>query len=124
MPDLSLRPGDLFADLPIKEAVGLVPAALFIKDCRSRIVFMNPACEDLWGISFADLDGTDGSQIFPPEQIKLFLAKDQEVFAGGQQIELDEQVRNAKLREDRTVHTIKKPIYDADGHSLYLIPDV
>jgi PAS domain S-box-containing protein len=111
----------LFADLPIGEAIGVLPAALFIKDCHSRVVFTNRACDDQWGVSFADLEGTDGSHIFPPEQIKLFLAKDQEVFAGGKQIEFDEQVWNAKLQEDRTVHTIKKPIYDADGHPLYLI---
>ncbi len=121
MADTSLLPGDLFAALPIREAIGVFPAALFIKDCHSRIVFTNRACEDQWGVSFADLEGTDGSHIFPPEQMKLFLAKDQEVFAGGEQIELDEQVWNAKLQEDRTVHTIKKPIYDADGHPLYLI---
>ncbi len=121
MADPSLLPGHLFADLPIGEAIGVLPAALFIKDCHSRIVFTNRACDDQWGVPFADLEGTDGSHIFPPEQIKLFLAKDQEVFAGGKQVEFDEQVWNAKLQENRFVHTIKKPIYDADGHPLYLI---
>jgi diguanylate cyclase (GGDEF)-like protein/PAS domain S-box-containing protein len=112
---------DLLANPNIKEVVDAIPVALFIKDRHSKIVLMNRVCEEQWGMSFADLHGTDASQFFPPEQMALFLAKDKEVFAGRKQIELDEQFWNARLKESRAGHTIKKPTYDADGNPLYLI---
>ncbi len=121
MTDPALLPDKLTLNLTFKEAIGLIPAAVFIKDRNSRIVFMNGACEDQWGMSFADMHGTVGSQFFPPEQMERFLTKDQEVFAGGRQMDLEERVWNAKLQEDRLVHTIKKPIYDAAGDPGYLI---
>ena len=120
-PDPSSLRHDPFSDQTVREAIGVIPAALFIKDRDSKIVFMNLACEEQWGIAFADLQGTDGSQFFPPEQTKLFLAKDQEVFAGGQPIDLDEQIWNAELKANRTVHTVKKPLFDEHGNATYLI---
>ena len=120
-PDPSSLRHDPFSKLTIREAIGVIPAALFIKDRDSKIVFMNLACEEQWGMAFADLQGTDGSQFFPPEQMKMFLAKDQEVFAGGEPIDLDEQIWNAKLKANRTVHTVKKPLFDEHGNATYLI---
>ncbi len=110
-----------FLHLTIQEAVGVIPVPVFIKDRDSRIVFMNAACEDQWGIGFADLRGTDGSQHFPPEQMRAFLAEDQRVFAGGQQVDVEETIWNAKLGQNRVVHTIKKPIDGATGQPAYLI---
>lgn len=69
----------------------------------------SPRLDDL----FADARGTDGSQFFPPEQMKAFLAKDQEVFECGRQIEFEDRAWNAKLEEDRIAHAIKKPICEA-----------
>ena len=66
MANPSMLPCHLFADLPIGEAIGVLPAALFIKDCHSRIVFTNRACDDQWGVPFADLEGTDCSLILSP----------------------------------------------------------
>jgi two-component system, sensor histidine kinase and response regulator len=119
--DATSAPDSRILSLTIQEAVGVIPAPVFIKDQHSRMVYMNVACEDQWGIGFADLQGTNCSQHFPPEQMRVFLAEDQKVFDGGQQVELEETVWNAKLGQDRVVHTIKKPIYDAAGKPAYLI---
>jgi PAS domain S-box-containing protein len=73
---------NFYTNPKIKEIVDTIPAALFIKDRNSKIVLMNRACEEQWGMSFVDLHGTDASQFFPPEQMELFLATDREVFAG------------------------------------------
>lgn len=112
---------NLFFHPRIKEVVDAIPVALFIKDSSSRFVLMNRACEDQWGMAFVDLQGTDASQFFPKEQMEWFLAKDQEVFAGRQPIDFVEQIWNATLKENRTGHTFKKPIYDGHGKPLYLI---
>ncbi len=82
---------------------------------------MNRTCEDQWGMAFVDLQGTDASQFFPEEQMEWFLAKDQEVFTGREPIDFVEPIWNATLKENRTGHTFKKPIYDGQGNPLYLI---
>ena len=105
----------------IKEVVDAIPVALFVKDARSRILLMNRAAEEQWGMAFADLCGTDGGQFFPPEQMAGFLAKDQEIFDGGRQVDFVETFWNASLKENRIGHTFKKPIFDAAGEPLYLV---
>jgi len=108
-------------EIPIKDLFDALPVAIFVKDRDSKFLLMNKACEQQWGLSFADLRGTDASQFFPHDLMKRFLSKDQEVFAGGQQIDFEESFWNAKLQEDRIGHTFKKPMYDAEGNPLCLI---
>lgn len=105
----------------LHEIINVMPVALFIKDAASRIILMNHACEAQWGMAVEDLQGTDGSQFFPPEQIAAFLAKDKEVFAGAVMVDFEESVWNAALQKNRSVHTFKKPVFDPQGNPLYLI---
>ena len=63
--------------------IDILPIAIFIKDAESKFLAMNKACEAQWGINFPDLRGTDASQIFPPEQMKQFLAKGSRSIYGG-----------------------------------------
>jgi PAS domain-containing protein len=55
--------------------IDLIPVAFFVKDNRSRFFLMNRTCEEQWGMSFAELRDTTGSQIFPADQMEQFLAK-------------------------------------------------
>jgi len=110
-----------YLDQSLRDVIDAIPAALFVKDCHSRIVLMNRACEESWGMSFADLRGTDASQFFPADQMESFLVRDREVFAGGKAVEFEERFWNAARREDRTGHTFKRPIYDGDGKPMYLV---
>ena len=115
-------PSKIFEDInAMQELVDILPIAIFVKDSESKFQLMNKACEAQWGIHFCDLHGTDGSQIFPPDQMKRFLAKDQEVFAGGCQFNYEETVWNATLKQSRMCHTYKTPTFDTSGKPLYLI---
>lgn len=105
----------------LREIIDMIPVELFIKDPGSRITLMNRACEEQWGMSFSELRGTDASQLFPPDQMALFLDKDREVFASGQSVDFEETVWNATLKKNRIVHTYKKPVFDEAGKPLYLI---
>ena len=98
-----------------------LPIAVFVKDVQSKFLFMNNACEAQWGMRFSDLKDTDASQFFPADQMKLFLEKDQEVFAGGREIDFEEIFWNASLKQNRYGHTFKKPIYDELGNPRCLI---
>lgn len=105
----------------IGELADHIPVALFVKDSESRILLMNRACEEQWGVPFTDLQGTDGSHFFPIEQMKRFRARDQEAFQNRKHINFEETFRHVRHRDSRIVYTYKKPIYDADGKPLLLI---
>jgi diguanylate cyclase (GGDEF)-like protein/PAS domain S-box-containing protein len=101
--------------------IDALPVAVFVKDAESKFQLMNKACENQWGMSFSDLQGTDASQFFPSEQMKFFIEKDREVFAGGCQVDFEEPFWSASLKQNRFGHTFKKPVYDESGKPLYLI---
>ena len=101
--------------------INLIPVAFFVKDCKSRFFLMNKACENQWGMSFADLRDTDGSQFFPPEQMKQFLATDRSIFEGRKTVEFEETFWSAAKKADRIGYTFKLPMYDASGNPEYLV---
>ncbi len=105
----------------LQEIVTMMPVALFIKDADSRIILMNQACEQQWGVRFADICGTRGNASFPPEQISKFLADDAAAFANGAALVTEELAWDASLQVNRLVQTSKKPFYDAGGKPAYLI---
>ncbi len=115
-------PARIFKDqLAIQPLLDALPVAVFVKDAQSCFLLINKVCEAQWGMSFADLRGTDGSQFIPSDQMARFFAKDREVFAGGETIDFEETFWNATLKQNRIGHTIKKPVFDASGKPLYLI---
>ncbi len=105
----------------IQDIVDALPLALFIKDAECRIVLMNKLCEEQWGCSFEDIRGTDGSHLFPVEQMAGFLAMDRQIFTGGRQVVFEETVRNHRLGKNVVVQTVKKPLYDEMGKRRCLI---
>jgi diguanylate cyclase (GGDEF)-like protein/PAS domain S-box-containing protein len=101
--------------------INLIPVAFFVKDHKSRFFLMNRACEEQWGMSFADLRGTDASQFFPPEQMEHFLATDRSIFEGRKPVEFEETFWSAAKKADRIGNTFKLPMYDASGNPQYLV---
>lgn len=105
----------------LQEIIDLMPVSLYIKDESSKIMLMNRACEEQWGVSFSEVKGTDGSGFFPPEQVDRFVETGAEVFAGKVPVDFEEVFWNARLKMNRIVHVYRKPIYDEEGKPLYLI---
>ncbi len=101
--------------------VDLIPVAFFVKDDQSRFFLMNRACEEQWGMAFADIRDTDASQFFPPEQMAHFLATDRAIFETRQPVEFEETFWSAAKQSNRLGYTFKRPMYDAAGNPLYLV---
>jgi diguanylate cyclase (GGDEF)-like protein/PAS domain S-box-containing protein len=101
--------------------IDLIPVAFFVKDHESRFFLMNRACEEQWGLSFAQLRGTDGSQFFPPDQMKQFLAKDRSIFESHQSVDFEETFWSAAKQSNRIGQTFKRPMYDPKGDPQYLV---
>lgn len=108
------------ADTKLHAVLEAIPFAVFVKDAQSRFMLMNKACKTQWGMDFEALKGSDGSDIFPPEQMERFLAMDKRVFAHGDVLDMEETIWSAPLQQNRIGRTFKSPTYDADGHPLYL----
>jgi diguanylate cyclase (GGDEF)-like protein/PAS domain S-box-containing protein len=101
--------------------IDLIPVAFFVKDHKSRFFLMNRACEEQWGMSFDELRDTDASQVFPPDQMEQFLARDRSIFEGRQPVEFEETFWSAAKQSDRIGYTFKRPMYDANGNPQYLV---
>lgn len=103
-----------------REILSMLPVPLFLKDASSRILMMNPACEQTLGVGFAQLGGTRGDH-FPAIQQEGFLAADRAAFASHQvQIE-EEWAWNPRLRQNRRLLTYKQPVYDSLGRPALLV---
>jgi PAS domain S-box-containing protein len=105
----------------LSNIIEMMPVALFIKDARSRIMLMNNVCELQWGVRFANVEGTDASHYFPPEQVASFLKNDRDVFENRKMVSFEELVWNSVTKENSTLHTFKKPVYDKDANPLYML---
>ena len=98
-----------------------MPLGLFIKDPESRIVLMNPACEALWGVRFADMRGNCGERLMPAEQLEGFRAYDRAAFASGKRSVNEELVWHHARGENRWMETHKQPLFDPHGRPRLLI---
>lgn len=105
----------------LQTILSLLPVPLFLKDPDSRIIMMNEACEQLFGVEFAKLSGTRGSSHFPAEQMNDFLSVDQAAFASRRTWIGEEWLWNPSLQENRRLQTYKRPMYDREGQPAVLI---
>lgn len=105
----------------IQALIDLLPIAIFVKDSENKIVLMNAACESIWGVKFEQIQGTDGSQFFPENEIQQFNHKDHEIFRNRTQMGFEESFWNSGLRQSRVGQTLKKPYYDDNGDPLFML---
>lgn len=105
----------------LQDIISMMPLSLFLKDADSRIVLMNQACEQQWGVQFQDIAEGRDVRHFPADQTQGFHAADQEAFASRQVVIREELVWNARLQENRLLQTHKKPIFDAQGRPQMII---
>jgi PAS domain S-box-containing protein len=69
----------------LETVINSVPAGITVKDARTgRLVMMNPAVEDIYGVARNENVGKTGEEIFPPGQAEKFARQDREVIASGQ----------------------------------------
>ncbi len=98
-----------------------IPTMVFSKDARDlRFLHFNRAGEQLLGYPRSELLGKNDRDLFPPEQAEFFIAKDREVLAQGDIVDIPEEeidTRNGR----RILHTRKVPVCDRSGRPLLLL---
>lgn len=103
-----------------KDIVATLPVPVLVKDASSRIVLMNRAAEETWGVRFEQVAGTAGAACMSPERMAAVLADDRAVFAAGTVTVNEAQLWNSVSECTVDFETYKKPVFDAHGepHSL------
>jgi PAS domain S-box-containing protein len=98
-----------------------VPIMLFIKEATDlRIERFNKAGEELTGFSRAELVGKSDYDLWPRDEAEFFIAKDREVLASKQLVEIPEE--SMQTRQGlRILHTKKIPILGEDGTPSHLL---
>jgi PAS domain S-box-containing protein len=113
-----LKDANAFLDAIIEN----IPLMLFIKESRSlRFVRFNRAGEDMLGWPAQTLIGKSDYDFWPRAQATFFIEKDRETLKAGKVVDIAEEPIETHHRGVRFLHTKKVPIYDADGHAMYLL---
>ena len=99
-----------------------LPNMLFVKDAETlRFVRFNKAGEELLGYSRAEMLGKSDYDFFDKEAADFFTAKDREVLASGEVLDIPEETINTRHKGQRILHTRKIPITDAHGKPQFLL---
>ncbi len=94
---------------------------VFVKDAADlRFVRINRAGEELIGLSAAELIGKTDYDLFPPEEADFFTAKDRQVLASGQLLDIPEEPIDTPHGR-RILHARKIPVIDETGRPAYLL---
>jgi PAS domain S-box-containing protein len=99
-----------------------IPNMIFLKEAKDlRFVRFNRAGEDLLGYSRDDLMGKNDYDFFPKEQADFFTEKDRDVMHGKEVMDIQEETIQTRNKGERTLHTKKVPILNAEGKPEYLL---
>ena len=105
----------------LQEIISMLPLALFLKTPDSRVLLMNQACEQQWGIGLDELNARTEERHYTPEQLQGFREDDRQAFAQRRVIVRENVLWNAHLQQYRRVQTHKKPLFDAHGQPQMII---
>jgi PAS domain S-box-containing protein len=99
-----------------------LPSMVFVKDAAHlRFVRFNKAGEELTGYSREDLLGKSDYDLFPQEQADFFVARDRDVLATRQLLDIAEEPIHTKFSGVRILHTKKMPLLDEEGTPQFIL---
>jgi PAS domain S-box-containing protein len=106
----------------LNSVVENLPVGVFIKDAEElRVMYWNKASEELFGYSREEVLGKDDYDFFPKEQARYLRAKDRQVLADGQLVDIPEDSITLPHRGQRLLYTRKVPLLDETGTPRYLL---
>jgi PAS domain S-box-containing protein len=115
------RDGSIATDAFLDSIIENIPAMVFVKDAATlAFVRFNRAGEELLGRPRETMLGKTDLDFFPREQAEFFQARDREVLASGQLVDVAEEPIETP-RGQRWLHTKKIPILDENGQPRYLL---
>lgn len=94
---------------------------IFVKDRRFRFVLVNQALCEMVGYERTQLLGKTDYDFFPTEQADFFRSKDQEMFATGASVRVDEELITDRHGRVHVLATTKVPQRSATGEVTHLV---
>jgi PAS domain S-box-containing protein len=99
-----------------------IPDMIFLKHAKDlSYVRFNRAGEELLGYSRDELVGKNAYDFFPKEQADFIIETDREVLRGKNVVDIPEESLQTRNKGERTLHTKKVPLLDANGEPEYLL---
>ncbi len=99
-----------------------VPITIFVKEAPGlTFVRWNKAGQESTGYSNEEMIGKTDHDFFPKEQADFYVAKDRETLASGKLVDIPEEPIQTRYKGLRILHTIKVPVFDAEGNPQYLV---
>jgi PAS domain S-box-containing protein len=99
-----------------------IPNMIFLKRAEDlRFVLLNKAAEDLLGLSREAMLGKNDHDLFPPAQADFFTAKDRQVLAAHDTLDIAEESIDSRRLGQRVLHTKKLVLLDETGQPEYLL---
>jgi PAS domain S-box-containing protein len=90
------------------------PDAVFIKDKRSRYVFVNPEAEKLFGRAAGEIIGKDATDLFPDDISQVMIHYDRMVISGSNKVTYEKMYSVSGT--SRYMLVTKGPMYDDKGN--------
>ncbi|MEO5768155.1 MAG: sigma 54-interacting transcriptional regulator, partial [Polyangia bacterium] len=104
----------------LEAVVENIPDMIFVKRASDHTFFrFNRAAEELLGWKRTDMAGKSDYDFFPKQEADFFRAKDLEIYARGELLEIEEPI-SSRHKGTRWLHTKKVPVYDG-GRPLYIV---
>lgn len=99
-----------------------LPVAVFTKEVSNlRFVLWNTGCIELMGYTAEEVLGKTAYEVFTTQHAEFCTAKDQEVLATSEAVEILEGLICTKQGETKIVRNKKIPIYDEQGNPQFVL---
>ncbi|MBK7582973.1 MAG: PAS domain S-box protein [Myxococcales bacterium] len=101
--------------------VDAVAHPIFVKDRSFRFVMLNRAFCEMTGFNRELMLGKTDFDFFPHEESAFFRSKDEEMFASGAAVTIDEEPITDASGQRHILATTKVPLLGADGQPTHLV---
>ena len=109
------------AEQRYRQILDAIPDMVFCKDRQSRFVWANQAFLDYYGKTHEELHDIMGSPCPIAEYTRQYIRNDAHVFDTGTALDIPDQPLVRADGAIRRVHTVKAPIFNADGVVTMLV---
>jgi PAS domain S-box-containing protein len=109
------------AEQRYRQILDAIPDMVFCKDRQSRFVWANKAFLDCYGKTYEELRDVIGSPCPIAEYTRQYIQNDAHVFNDGTALDIPDQPLVRADGAMRRVHTVKAPIFNADGAVTMLV---
>ena len=104
----------------LSSVVANVPAPIIVKDEDGRVLMMNKAMEDLYGVTLESSARLTALELLPAEQGERIAVEDRMVLESGEPLIIEEAEMQTLHQGLRTVHKTKVAIRGEDGKGYIL----